>query len=129
MRRITCSLAQQDPAFLPQRVGSGALNSDQETSSHDDAHRGHVGGQRPVQLVPVLCLRHRRDDHPVRESSAIRTAQRSSPSRPSQNPGPGRSLRQQARRIPETGFTSAATRGNGLRRRNDHSKLRGQRSL
>ena len=38
-----------------------------EQRPDDDGHRGHLRGQRPVQLVPVLCLRYRPGDHPVRE--------------------------------------------------------------
>ena len=70
-----------------------------EQGPHDDAHRGHLGGQYPVQLVAVLCLRHRRGDHPVREQlrDQARPAQLAEQVLPESGPGGG--LRQQSSRL------------------------------
>ena len=99
-----------------------------EQGAGDDAHRGHLRGQRPVQLVPVVRLCHGPGDHPVRQQLAdqARPAQLAQPVLP--EPGPGRRLRQQALRIRGRRLTSSPASGNDGRRRKHHGKLGGQRS-
>ena len=99
-----------------------------EQRADDDAHRGHLGGKRTVQLVPVPCLRHRRRDRPVREQLRDQARPAQLPEQVLPEPGPGHSLRQQLSRLRGLRLTSAVTSGNSGRRRNDHGKLGGQRS-
>jgi hypothetical protein len=78
----------------PERPGQDhviALIREQGTGDH--AHRGHLRGQRPVQLVAVVCLRDRLGDHAVSQQRADQAL----PAQPAQQvlpePGPGRDLR------------------------------------
>ena len=135
-------LAQQDPGLGQRRAGRGeGARSDRqarhrerpgqdpvitlirEQCSRQDAHHGHLGGQRPVQLVPVLGLRHRLGDHPVREQSHDQAFPAQFPEQVLPEPGTGRSPRQQAPRLRQARFIASLTSGNNGRRRKNHGKL------
>jgi hypothetical protein len=140
-------LAQQDPGLGQRGTGRGDRawfhrqarhrerpGQDQvmplvrEQRSRQDAHHGHLGGQRPVQLVPVLCLRHRLGDHPVREQFRDQALTAQLPEQVLPEPGTGRSLREQAPGLRRTRFISILTSGNSGRRRKNHGKLTRQQS-
>ena len=78
--------------------------------------------------MPVLCLRHRRGDHPVREQLRDQALPAQLPEQVLPEPGTGHSLRQQAAHPRRTRFISALTSGNNGRRRKNHGKMARQQS-
>ena len=81
-------------------------------------------------LWPVLCLRHRRGDHPVREQLCDQACPAQLAEQVLPEPGPGGGLRQQSSRLRGRRALpiSAVASGNSRRRRKDPGKLGGQRS-
>jgi hypothetical protein len=99
-----------------------------EHGAGDHAHRGHLRGQRPVQLVPVLCLRRRPGDHPAGQQLPDQAlpAQLAQPLLPEPRAGSG--PREQAPRTSGRYVTLPLTGANSGHRRNHHGKLGRQRS-
>jgi len=99
-----------------------------EQRAGDDAQRGHLGGQRPVQLVPVVSCGHSGGDHPVGEQFRDKALPAQLAEQVLPEPGTGRHLRQQPFRSPARRVTSGMASGNSGRRRDNHGKLARQRS-
>jgi hypothetical protein len=141
-------LPEQDPGLGQRRAGRGDRarfhrqaghrerpGQDQviplirEQGADDDGHRGHLRSQRPVQLVPMLRLRCRPGDDPVRKQFRDQARPAQFPEQVLPEPRTGRSLRQQALRDRRTRIASTLTSGNSGRSRKNHGKMARQTKL